>query len=536
MTWLAETVMLSHGWRRFLLLVAAGAVAATSIAPWFFLPGLFLGLPIWLWALDGAEHLPGWRRLFGPAFTIGFAFGLGYFTVALHWIGAAFLQQGDIFLLLMPFAIVGLAALLSLFWGLASALAHLVWSGGALRLLALAALLAGAEWARGHLFSGFPFDLIGYALTANDQMIQLDSVIGPYGLTLLAITIGLTPALIWPADKRSLVRRLVPFFIAIALIGGQLAYGQWRLANTVLTVDTDRTYRIVQPMILDHQEFDVVDPGSVLDTLIEISTQKLKPSDPGLTGKTAVIWPESVFPFFLTRYPESLARIARMLPAGTLLLTGAPREPLDADGNPIPDNPGFNALLAIDHNGEIVSSYDKSHLVPFGEYLPFSAFWKLFGLTQFVPGNAGWAPGTGPRLMTPPGLPAFLALICYEAVFPGDIGEEEKAKFILNVTNDAWFDGSIGPDQHAHHARMRAVETGLPMIRAANSGISLVTDPLGRVVAQLPALQPGALDVALSEPLAPPPYVRLGEGPFFLAILLFGLIGAWAGWRKHGLR
>ncbi len=164
MTWLAETVMLAHGWRRFLILVAAGALAAASVPPFFLLPALFLALPVWVWALDGAERKRGWRLILGPAFTIGFAFGLGYFTVALHWLGAAFLQQGGIFLVLMPFAIVGLAAILSLFWGLGSALAHLVWSTGAFRIVTLAGFLALAEWGRGHLFSGFPFDLIGYAL------------------------------------------------------------------------------------------------------------------------------------------------------------------------------------------------------------------------------------------------------------------------------------------------------------------------------------------------------------------------------------
>lgn len=529
MTWLAETVMLSHGWRRFLILVAAGALAAASVPPFFLLPALFLALPVWVWALDGAERRSGWRRLVGPAFQIGFAFGLGYFTVALHWLGAAFFEEGGLFLVLMPFAIVGLAAVLSLFWGLGSALAHILWSGGAFRIVTLASFLALADWGRGHLFSGFPFDLLGYALTANDEMLQLASVIGSYGLTFLAALIAMTPALIWPADQRGLVRRLIPIFLAIAVIAAQVGYGNWRLNNTQLTARTDMKVRMVQPMVLEHADWSVADPDAIINQLITLSDSKLTPTDPGLSGVTHLIWPESVFPFFLTNYPDGIARIARMLPDTTLLLTGAPREPLGDDGLPIPDNPGYNSILAIDTAGEVVASYDKSHLVPFGEYLPFQSFWRLFGINQFVPGTNGWAAGDGRRLMAPPGTPPFLALVCYEAVFPGDIGDPqdvEAAQFILNVTNDAWFMGSIGPAQHAHHARVRAVETGLPMLRAANTGVTLSVDPLGRIIAQLAEDQIGVLDVVPSEPLPGGTlFSRLGDLLFWIAVVL-GILGS----------
>jgi apolipoprotein N-acyltransferase len=526
MTWLAETVMLSHGWRRFLIVVVAGAIAAASAPPFFLLPALFLTLPIWVWALDGAEHRRGWRRLVGPAFQIGFGFGLGYFTVALHWLGAAFLQEGGFFLVLMPFAIVGLAAILSIFWGLGSALAHLCWSGGAFRIVTLASFLALAEWGRGHLFTGFPFDLLGYALTANDEMLQLASVVGSYGLTFIAALIAMTPALIWPADQRGLVRRLIPIFLAIAVIAAQVAYGNWRLTSTTLTARTDMKVRMVQPMILEHADWSVADPDAIINQLISLSESRLTPTDPGLGGITHLVWPESVFPFFLTNYPDGIARIARMLPDTTLLLTGAPREPLGDDGLPIPDNPGYNSILAIDSNGEVVASYDKSHLVPFGEYLPFQSFWRLFGINQFVPGTNGWAAGDGRRLMSPPGTPPFLALVCYEAVFPGDIGDPTQAQFILNVTNDAWFMGSIGPAQHAHHARMRAVETGLPLLRAANTGVTLSVDPLGRVVSQLAEEQVGVLDVVPSEPVPGGTlFNRLGDLPFWGAVVL-GILGS----------
>lgn len=534
---LADTITLSEGWPRFLFVLVAGAVSGLSVPPLFVLPALFVGLPVWIWALDGAEVTTRWSRLWGAPFQIGFGFGLGYFTVALHWLGAAFLQQGGAFVLLMPFAIVGLAAILSVFWGLASALAHALWSGGVFRLLSFAGSLALGEYARGHLFSGFPFDLVGYAFTANEPMMQAASLIGIYGVTVLGLLAAASPALIWPGGGRLLPRRLMPFLAAICLVAAQYGFGLYRLASTPVVPRSDETIRMVQPMILDHQSFGVVNPADIIGQLSGLSAAKLGPEGRGLDSVTKLVWPESVFPFFLTDYPVGIAQIGRMLPDTTLLLTGAPRQALDADGLPVPDNPGYNSILAIDHRGEVVASYDKSHLVPFGEYLPFASFWKLFGISQFVPGTNGWAPGEGRRLMSPPGSPAFLALVCYEAVFPGDIGDPFAADYILNVTNDAWFDGSIGPAQHAHHARLRAVESGLPLIRVANTGLTFATDPLGRVTASLPVGIAGAVDVV---PAAPLPgrtlFAALNDLPFWT--LTLGLIGcgAIAARRRHGLR
>jgi len=523
-TWLAESAMLSYGWRRILLLVIAGAVAALSAAPLFLLPALFVGMPVLVWCLDGAERQKGLGRLFGPAFRIGLAFGLGYFSVALHWLGAAFIQEGGVYLWLMAPAIVGLAAILSLFWAVGTALAHLLWSGGAMRIVTLATFLTAAEYLRGHVFSGFPFDLLGYALTANDEMMQLASIVGVYGLTFLAALISGTIALIWPADERGLVARLLPFFLAIGVIATQIGYGHWRLTHTAVTGPDDMKVRLVQPMILEHRDWAVADPEHIMNRLISLSETRLTPDDPGLSGVTHVVWPESVFPFFLTQYPDSLARIARMLPPGVTLLTGAPREPLDAEGQAIPDNPGYNSILVINSDGEIVSSYDKSHLVPFGEYLPLADFWKLFGIRQFVPGTNGWAHGEGRRLVAAEATPPFLALVCYEAVFPNDIGDVPGAQFILNITNDAWFDGSIGPAQHAHHARLRSVESGLPMLRASNSGTTIVVDPLGRITARLAEQEVAVVDAIPANRLPEDtPYTRFGDWPL-AAVLALGLL------------
>ncbi|HTN61783.1 MAG TPA: apolipoprotein N-acyltransferase, partial [Devosia sp.] len=298
MTWLAEAAMLSHGWRRFLLLVVAGAIAALSIAPWFILPALFVTFPVWVWCLDGAERRRGWRKLFGPAFSIGFAFGWGYFTVAFHWLGAAFFVEGGIMIALMPVAILALAALIALFWGLASSLAHMLWSNGAWRVVTLATCLTIAEWARGHVLTGFPFDLLGYALTGTDEMMQLASVIGVYGLTLLAALLAMTPALIWPADGRTLSRRLFPFFLSIAILAAQLGYGFNRLREPPTAELSAVNLRLVQPLIYDHADWSHVDPVALIDKLLMLSQMQTGPDDKGLADITQLVWPESSLPFF----------------------------------------------------------------------------------------------------------------------------------------------------------------------------------------------------------------------------------------------
>ena len=535
MTWLAETAMLSHGWRRFLLLLAAGAIAGLSVPPFFILPALFLAMPVWVWALDGAERLRGWRRLFGPAFSIGFAFGLGYFLVAFHWLGAAFFVDGGWVLAAMPPAILFLAALIALFWGLASALAHLFWSHGWVRILTLAAWLAGAEFVRGHVLTGFPFDLLGYSLTGTEEMMQLTSVIGVYGLTFLAPLLAMTPALVWPADGRVLSRRLAPLFLALFVIAAQLGYGWNRLAGTQTTERQDMALRLVQPLVLEHADFGNVDPVALIDRLLMLSDMRMNPNDQGLGDISHLVWPESSLPFFLETYPEALARIARLLPEQTTLIAGVPRRPYEL-GEAAAAEPPYNSVVAIDTQGEVVASYDKSHLVPFGEYLPFAGFFAQLGIKQFVPGADGWSQGdVRRRLLSLPSAPAPLVLVCYEIIFSGDLGEVAGAQFLLNVTNDAWFDGSIGPAQHAHHARLRAVEEGMSLVRAANTGLTFATDPLGRIIAELAPGEMAALDVRPHQRLEHTVFQSVRHWPFLIAVvagILAGFVASRRGRRR----
>ncbi|QQR38942.1 apolipoprotein N-acyltransferase [Devosia rhizoryzae] len=525
MTWLAETAMLSQGWRRFLLLLVAGAIAGLSVPPLFILPALFVAMPVWIWALDGAERGKGWRRIFSPAFTIGFAFGWGYFIVAFHWLGAAFFVDGGWIIGAMPFAIAALAALIAVFWGFGSAFAHLFWSHGWTRIITFSAWLAAAEFARGHVLTGFPFDLLGYSLTGSDEMMQLTSVIGIYGVTYLAPLLASVPALVWPADDRSWSRRLAPLFLALFVIAAQLGYGYNRLAGTISTERQDIAMRLVQPLVYEHADFGNVDPVALVDRLLMLSDMRMDPTDQGLGDITHLVWPESSLPFFLESYPDALARIARLLPEQTTLIAGVPRLPYELDGARTGEPP-FNSVVAIDTEGEIVASYDKAHLVPFGEFLPFATFFRQIGITQFVPGVDGWSAGdVRRRVLALPNAPAALVLVCYEIIFSGDLGASGSAQFMLNPTNDAWFDGSIGPAQHAHHARVRAVEEGMSLIRAANTGLTFATDPVGRITAELAPGQMAALDVRPHQRLNGTIFTRVRHWPFLIAVIAGMLIG-----------
>jgi apolipoprotein N-acyltransferase len=521
MTWLANTVMLSHGWQRALLLLVAGAVAGLSVPPFFVLPALVVAMPVWIWSLDGAEPgkgIPG--RLFGPAFRIGFLFGWGYFLVSFHWLGAAFFIDGGAMLVLMPFAIAALAALIALFWGIASAVSHWFWSHGAGRILVFVACLTTAEWLRGHVLSGFPFDLLGYSLTGTSELMQGAALIGVYGLTFVAALLGSLLALVWPADDRPLARRLFPLFLGLGIVAAQLGYGLNRLGEPV-PPPLETTIRLVQPMVMEHADWGTVDPQAIISRLIALSEAASANGTAGLADIDLVVWPESALPFFIETYPEALARIARMLPDSATLLAGAPRRPFGDD----PTAPPFNSILAIDTEGEIVASYDKSHLVPFGEFLPFSEVWSRFGIRQFVPGADGWQHGdVRRRLLDLPTLPNLLALVCYEILFSGDLGDTASAAVLLNVTNDGWFDASVGPAQHAHHARLRAVEEGIGLVRVANTGLTFVTDAFGRITGSIEPRQAATLDATVPRRLQTTPFAHWRHWPVLILVLAsFGI-------------
>ncbi|GJE25611.1 apolipoprotein N-acyltransferase [Methylobacterium organophilum] len=523
-----------RGWRRLALAFVAGASGALAMPPFGFLPALVLALAPAIWLLDGLDG----RRPLRLAALIGWAWGFGFFTAGLWWLGAAFLVEAEEFAWAMPLGVLGLPAVLGLFTALGFAAARLLWSRGAARLAALAFGLAGTEWLRGHLFTGFPWNTLGMALGSHLWPMQAASLVGLYGLTVLAVLIAAAPATLATGPGR--LARFGPSAAALAALAALTLYGAWRVPAAPDPTVPGVRLRLIQPSIPQDAKFRPENREGIVDKYLELSDRADAEGRGGLSRATHVIWPESAFPFLIQRDPETLGRIGAVIPRGTQLITGAARaqEPLTREHAVF-----FNAILTIAHGGTFGDSYDKVHLVPFGEYLPgpFDALLRAVGLRQFVSVPGGFTPGAreGQRILDVPGLPPVAATICYEAIFPGAIrppvplgGVQRPLGLILNLTNDAWFGDTPGPRQHFAQARLRAVEEGLPLVRDANSGISAVVDAHGRIVARLPLGAEDALDSDLPAPLPGATlYARAGDLPFAL-MLAACLGGALAGRRR----
>jgi apolipoprotein N-acyltransferase len=392
-----------------------------------------------------------------------------------------------------------------------------------LRILALGVALTATEWLRGHVLTGFPWNALGYALTSRLALAQSASVIGLWGMTFVAIVIFASPATL--IDERAETRwAWLPLVLGVVVLAGLGGFGAWRLSRTPTRLAEAVHLRVMQPNLQQDIRFNYAAKQEVVNRYITLSDQTSGPQSHGVRDATHLIWPESAFPFFLTREPEALAQIAQLLQGGTVLITGAMRvaEPVD------PANPSvYNSIYVIDHEGSIASLYDKVHLVPFGEYLPFQRFLERLGLQQLTKQRGGFLAGNRRRLISVPGAPLALPLICYEIIFPGEIMPEgQRPGWIVNVTNDGWFGISSGPYQHLQQARLRAIEQGLPVVRAANTGISAVIDPVGRIVSSLPLGREGVIDSLLPRPIGPTIYSRVGDGPaaMIVAIALVAVI------------
>jgi apolipoprotein N-acyltransferase len=515
-TALVHIIVLSYGWRRWLIAFAAGALSAAAMAPLNFWPILFLTFPVLVWLIDGAGA-GEWRGLTGAAAT-GWWFGFGYFLAGLYWVGFAFLVDAPTFGWLLPIAVIGLPAGLAIFSAFGVALARLLWTRGALRILALAVALTASEWLRGHVLTGFPWNVFGYALTSPLVLAQGAALIGIWGLSFIAVAIFAGPATLF--DDRSETRRpRLPLLLAVAALVALAAYGTARLARTPTRFVEGVHLRIMQPNLQQDVRFNYAAKQQVLDRYVTLSERAAA----GAGDVTHLIWPESAFPFFLTREPDALAQIAKLLHGSTVLITGAVRlaEPVTP-----PNIAVYNSIYVLDRDGLITSTYDKLHLVPFGEYLPFQQFLEGLGLQELTKQRGGFSAGDRRRLLSIPGAPPAVPLICYEIIFPGEVGaqnggqddgpaggRDSRPGWIINVTNDGWFGISSGPYQHFQQARVRAIEEGLPLVRAANTGISAVVDPLGRIVEQLPLGAEGVIDAPLPQPIAVPIYRRVGDVP-----------------------
>jgi apolipoprotein N-acyltransferase len=511
---LGLAIILAWGWKRAVIALAAGALSALAMAPFNAWPILFITLPVAVWQIDGAGA-GRWRGVPAAALT-GWWFGLGYFVPGLYWIGYAFLVDAPTFAWLMPFAILGLPAYLALFTALGFALARLFWTRDASRVIALAASLTMSEWLRGHALTGFPWNTLGYALSEPLAFAQTASLIGLWGLTFLAVAIFASPAALIDGRSRGRKPWVAPA-LALVLLLVMAVFGAIRLGRQPTAMLANTKLRIMQPNLEQDAKFNYAAKAEVMKKYLTLSDRASGPQATGVRDVNILIWPESAFPFFLTREAEAMAQIADLLPKGTVLITGSVRAPDEPPGTRI--TRAYNSVYLIDHDGNVLSVYDKLHLVPFGEFLPLQDWMEKIGLEQLTRVQGGFIPGTRRHTMVVPNAPRMLPLICYEAIFPGNVVDRnDRPGWIVNLTNDGWFGISTGPYQHLQQARLRAIEQGLPLVRAANTGVSAVIDPVGRVVARLGLGLEGVLDSGLPAAIPPTPYARAGDVPIMIIL------------------
>lgn len=512
-------------WQSACILILAGILAGFALPPYELFLLLFLAIPVLVWSLDGLVDAPaGSRGLHWQGALQGWYFGFGYFLSSLYWMANAFYVDAEVFGWIAPFAILGLSAFLAIFPALSTGIARRFWGGTYGRIVVLAICFTVVEWVRGHILTGFPWNTMGQSAVFSDALMQLAALFGMYGMTFFVIL--LTGALAAfdprdpydrPAGSAATWRAPQAIFLAllVCLVGGVL-----RLALANHTPVQGVSLRLVQPNIPQAEKWLPEKRTSILGIYLRMSFADLETQEDA--PFTHLIWPESALPFNLDREPEVRQILARHMPKGAQIILGASRAELFTKEEGGRAWRYFNSLRVLNDQGHFVATYDKSHLVPFGEYLPtfLRPILKTVGLTQ-IAGHGLFTKGPGTVSLKVEGAPAFSPLICYEIIFPGEVvDEEDRPEWIVTVTNDGWFGISAGPYQHFAQARFRAVEEGLPVIRAANTGVSGIINAQGEVLQKLKLGTAGVIDAPLPPAQAATVYALLGDLP--LLILLLG--------------
>ena len=496
----------------------AGAAAALAQPPWGFLPGL-LGYGLMFILVDKAASIRS-------AFFRGWLSGVGYFLVSLWWLYEPFQVDAQAQGWMAPIAVALMAGGMALFWGAAVAIYRRFAGAGVWRVLLFVGFLASAEWLRGHVLTGFPWDLPGETWRAGSAPSQMAAVVGAYGLTWITLAITCAPWLVREGREGKIAVTL-----AVLSIAGLYAFGAARLNQVPAPRANVPWIRIVQANVNQKSKYDQQVFGDIFGRYISLTAR------PAGRRPDIVIWPEGAIPAALDDYlaPRTWTQAAitgALHPGQTLILGGYRYGGVRSGKDMI-----FNSLTVVQRAIEglsVMAVYDKFRLVPFGEFIPFDTLAGRLGIKQMVHVGDGFTPGPRPRPLRVAGLPLMQPLICYESLFPGFTREGARAggaraDWIVNISNDAWFGTGSGPAQHLNIASYRAIEEGLPMVRATPTGLSAMIDAHGRIVPgeQLRQGAFGVIDAPLPPALQPTIFDRWGEAPF-TAMLLLSLAGfAW---------
>jgi apolipoprotein N-acyltransferase len=516
---LAMRVSGFQGWRVHVLAVCAGAFGVLGQAPFHLWPASLISLVILVWLLDGAFAN---KRPLRAGAARAFFFAFGQFMAGLYWIGAAFISRGPEYIPFMPFALVLLMAGLALIWALAGAVVLRFWTKDARRIAVFALGFFAAEWVRGHAFTGFPWNLPGMVWTPGGAISQSASLMGVWGLSLLTLFVFAAPAAL-VGVTRAHWRAVLPSLAGGVAFLGFFIFGVLHLGSAQNEVQENVRLRVVQAKIDQREKWKPENREAVLDHYLRLSTAS------PLDQVSHVIWPEGALPTLLLEDGPALDRIAAIFRDGPALLTGITRRERGDAGKVLYRN-SLIALSFADAQPRVETVYDKHHLVPFGEYMPLAGLFSALGIKGLINFDDGFTPGPAPSSMEIDNLPVFSPQICYEIAYsrftPKDDGRPD---WILNISNDAWFGPTTGPYQHLDHARFRAIEEGVPVVRSVSSGIAGIIDPYGRMVLQLGRNADRAGDENLPKSLPITPFRRHGSAILFIlagAIFSFRLFRA----------
>lgn len=478
-----------RGWRARGLDVLVGALAILGHAPFHIWP-VTLGCFIYLFLR--LDRMPA--GITKPGFGRGFWFALGYFAASTYWIMSAFVARGPEFIWLAPPMVFGLATLMAFFWGVAGGLFTRVKPKGIVRSLFFVSLVFLAEFARGHVFGGFPWNLPGYIFKAGGAFSQFASVGGVYGLSFaVLLVVGLIAG-------ASGTRKPVLSYAGAGLIMASLwGFGAWRLSGANIKYVEGPLLRIVKVQFDQKDQFN---PDKSMDIINQFLTQSIAP---GLENVTHIIWPEGAVGGLAVENTELIRVMGELMSRDTatppIWLLNSLRHEIKPNNNGEPQDIYYNTLAAIEFDttgvATIIGYNDKVRLVPFGEFIPGEDMLKSFGPKSLSTSLFSMTPGLEKLTSTIKGLPRVSPQICYEIIFSGLTPQSPRPDWILNQSNDAWYGNSLGPRQHANIAQYRAIEEGVPVIRSASNGISGSIDPYGRFLEKVDIQETRSLDVRL---------------------------------------
>ena len=473
----------------FLFLI--GFLATFSLPPFSIFPCVFF-ISISIFYLLNSDDLK-------EAFLIGFFLAFGWFLVSLYWISNAILIGGKELYWMIPFVFFGLPALLSIFWGLAFFFTNLIGKNITERLILLSILFPLFEWFRGNILSGFPWNMLGFSLSSPLEFAQTISFLGPYGQNILIVFLLTIPVSLYYNKKI--------FFLIVTIVCATILLTSTYIFNNNKIRFTKQNIRIVQPNFSHFEKWDKSKYLINQDKLIYLSNDKSNEN-------YLIIWPETAIVNFIENIQQDISHIVDTIlyKNSGILIAGIPRKEMINNKDYY-----YNSMIAIDQNGKILGNYDKKRLVPFGEYNPFKAFFSFFNVIatdkEFSKGSQSNHFFTFNNLNLFP-------MICYEAIFPFKSNKVKSYDLIINITNDVWFGKTLGPEQHFWLAKQRAIETGIPMVRVSNSGISSLIAPNGKEIDSLNFGNPGFLELKIPEKFKETLYLKLGERIYYLITLV----------------